>query len=154
MNNHRDDLRRLMISVNQMEGLYYLAAKKLGIKENALTFLYALDDGKSHSQKQICEEWFIPRSTINTIVKEYVNAGYITLINENHTKEKKVAITERGRLHAKEVLQTIYHAEQNAMDETLMKFTPDFVEAMDYLVKHLKKEFDRQIIYQHNIREE
>lgn len=146
MDNHRNEIRRLMISVNQIEGLYYSAAKKLGIKENALTFLYALDDGKSHSQKQICDEWFIPRSTINTIVKECVNAGYITLVNENHSKEKKVAITERGKLHAQEVLQTIYRAEQNAMTDTLMKFTPDFVEAMEHLVNHLQKEFDRQIL--------
>lgn len=148
MDKHRNEIRRLMIFVNQMEGLYYLAAKKLGIKENALTFLYALDDGKSHSQKQICDEWFIPRTTINTIVKEYVNAGYITLVNENHSKEKKVAITQRGKLHAKEVLQRIYHAEQNAMEETLMEFQPDFVEAMEHFVKHLQKEFNRKLVNQ------
>jgi len=148
MNNYRNEIRRLMIAVNQVEGLYYSAAKKLGVKENTLTFLYALDDGKSHSQKQICDEWFIPRTTINTIVKECVKAGYITLVNENHSKEKKVAITEIGKTHAKEVLQAVYHAEQNAMIETLAEFTPEFVAALEQFVENLQKEFEQQIIHQ------
>ena len=148
MNDYRKEIRRLMITVNQVEGLYYSAAKKLGVKENTLTFLYALDDGKSHSQKQICDEWFIPRTTINTIVKECVEAGYITLINEKHSKEKKVAITEMGKIHAKEVLQTVYHAEQIAMEETLKEFSPNFVAAMEQFVEQLQKEFEQQIVHQ------
>lgn len=141
MENHRKKIRRLMIAVNQVEGIYYSAAKKLGIKENTLTLLYALDDGKDHSQKQICDEWFISRTTINTIVKECVEAGYITLVKKNHSKEKRVAITETGRHHAQRVLQAVYHAEQNAMAETLREFPPEFVSAMERFVGHLKKEF-------------
>ncbi|MDD3174183.1 MAG: helix-turn-helix domain-containing protein [Herbinix sp.] len=148
MYDYRNEIRRLMIAVNQVEGLYYSAAKKLGVKENTLTLLYALDDGKSHSQKQICVEWFIPRTTINTIVKECVDAGYIKLVSEEHSKEKKVAITDKGKIYAQTVLQAIYHAEQNAMTATLTKFTPDFVEVMEQFVAHLQKEIEQQIINQ------
>ena len=123
MRDYRNEIRRLMITVNQVEGLYYSAAKMLGIKENTLTLLYALDDGKSHSQKQICDEWFIPRTTINTVVKECVNSGYITLMNENL-------------------------AEQNAMAETLTEFTPDFIVAMRKFVEYLQNGFEQQLLSQ------
>lgn len=148
MNNYRNEIRRLMIAVNQVEGLYYSAAKKNGVKENTLTLLYALDDGKSHSQKQICEEWFIPRTTINTVVKECVEAGYITLVNEEHSKEKKVAITDKGKIYVQTVLQEVYQAEQNAMTETLKEFSPDFVKALEQFVQHLQNEFEQQSIHE------
>lgn len=148
MHDYRNEIRRLMITVNQVEGLYYSAAKILGIKENTLTLLYALDDGKSHSQKQICDEWFIPRTTINTVVKECVNAGYITLMNEKRSKEKKVVITSKGRMYAQSVLQNIYLAEQNAMAETLTEFTPDFIAAMRKFVEFLQNNFEQQLLSQ------
>ena len=57
MENYREQLRLLTQAMNQIDGLYYQAARKLGIKDNTLALLYALDDGKPHSQKQIGEEW-------------------------------------------------------------------------------------------------
>lgn len=148
MNNYRNEIRRLMIAVNHVEGLYYLAAKKIGVKENTLILLYALDNGKSHSQKQICDEWLIPRTTINTVVRECVDAGYITLVNEEHSKEKWVVITDKGKIYVQTVLQTVYRAEQNAMTETLKKFSPDFVAGMEQFVEQLQKEFEKQNIHQ------
>ena len=74
-----------MIAVNKIDGLYYFAAKKLGLKANSLALLYALDDGQPHSQKRICEEWLIPRTTINTVVKECVAKGFA--LNDDLLKE-------------------------------------------------------------------
>lgn len=79
MEQYREKIRRIMISVNVIDGIYDSIAKKTGVKENLLTLLYALDDGAAHSQKEICEEWFIPKTTLNTIVRECVEKGYVTL---------------------------------------------------------------------------
>ena len=47
--------------------MYYSEyAKKSEIKENEMWILYALNDMKEHSQKEISKTWEIPRSTINT----------------------------------------------------------------------------------------
>ena len=35
-----------------------------------MCLLYALDDGQMHSQNDICLQWEIPRSTLNTIIKQ------------------------------------------------------------------------------------
>ena len=44
---------RLNISVNRINGGYYIWAKRHGLQENRLTVLYALGDGKTHTQTEI-----------------------------------------------------------------------------------------------------
>ena len=85
MQDNRDEIRDVMISINVITGIYSLMAKKIGIKENTLTLLYALDDGKTHSQIEISREWLIPKTTLNTIVKECVATGLVELVPEEHS---------------------------------------------------------------------
>ena len=69
MGEHRKYIDRINLCMNQIDGLYYMAARKMGIKDNTLILFYVLNDRKPHTQKEICEEWLIPRTTINTIVR-------------------------------------------------------------------------------------
>lgn len=93
------EIRRLMLATTKIDGAYYLFSRRLGIKENVLVLLYALDDGKPHSQKQICEDWLVPKTTINTNVKELVRAGYVMLYPGAGTREKIIGLTDAGSLH-------------------------------------------------------
>ena len=45
-------VRSIMLATNQIDGVYYFLAKKLGVNENALAFLYALDDGQPPFSKR------------------------------------------------------------------------------------------------------
>lgn len=141
-------IRRLFISINKIDGNYYYCARKLGVKENTLALLYALDDDKPHSQKQICEDWLIPKTTINTIVKELVTAGYITLLPEGQTREKAILLTDEGKTYTRGLLKAIYTAEQEALKKTLQEFAPEFIDAFDCFAAHLCAEFHKQIIDQ------
>ena len=69
MNETFAEIRRLMLATNRIDGAYYLLSRKLGVKENILALLYALDDEETHSQKRICEDWLFPKTTINTIIR-------------------------------------------------------------------------------------
>ncbi|HJD22992.1 MAG TPA: MarR family transcriptional regulator, partial [Firmicutes bacterium] len=91
---------RLMVAINKIDGSYYLCARKLGVKENTLALLYALGDGLPHSQKQISEDWLIPKTTINTIVKELADAGYLSLLATEDSREKTIRLTESGNDYA------------------------------------------------------
>ena len=74
-----ESARRLAKAACALDRAYDHLSKKLGIKGNLLWLLYILDDGALHSQKQICEEWLFPKTTINTLIKECQRGGYITL---------------------------------------------------------------------------
>lgn len=44
MEDSYENIRRLMLAINKIDGSYYFFARKLGVKENTLALLYALDD--------------------------------------------------------------------------------------------------------------
>ena len=100
MESSRSFLDRFYVCCNKIDGLYYLAARRLGVKENALSLLYTLDNGPPCSQKQLAEELLIPKTTINTIVKEYTDAGYLSLVPSGHSREKNITLTAAGRAYA------------------------------------------------------
>ena len=144
-----EDSRKLLdhfyVCCNKMDGLYYLAARRLGVKENALVLLYALNDGQPRSQKQLSEELLIPKTTINTIVKEYMDAGYVTLVPANHSREKNIALTPAGAAYAQEILEPVYRAEKEAMEQTLAEFSPEFMNAIEALTQNMAQAFQRTI---------
>lgn len=72
MEDKNEQIRKIMISINRIDGVYYQWARGIGLKDNMLSLLYALSDGKPYTQKQICDEWLIPKTTINTVIKECV----------------------------------------------------------------------------------
>lgn len=134
-------VRSLVRATNQMDGAYYFFSRKLGYKENLLYLLYALDDGRPHSQTEICRDWMIPKTTVNTNVKELVSAGYATL-EQGTRREKVIALTERGRAYAGELLGQIYAAERSAMERTLERFSPAFSDAVAYFSQALCRELE------------
>ncbi len=115
MTTEREAIRRIMISINKIDGLYERVQRKVGAKGNTVWVLYALDDGKPHSQKQIYEEWLIPKTTLNTIVKELESDGYVRLeIIPGQRREMNIYLTEVGRKYARQVLDSFYQAEEEA----------------------------------------
>lgn len=144
MCNYDEAIRRLMTATNKIDGAYYFLARKLNIKENTLALLYALDDGKAHSQKQISDEWLIPKTTINTTVKELTDAGYLELLPGEHTREKTIKLTESGKIYTNKILKTVYEAENQALTETVNKFGTEFVEAFDFFADSLCNEFKKK----------
>ncbi len=145
MSGHEKNIRKIMISVNIIDGICELLAKKIGVKENTLTLFYALDDGNPHSQKEICEKWLIPRTTLNTIVKECIQKEYIFLNEDNGKKEKEICLTPKGQLFAKDILQQVYEIEKQAMERTLLETSPDFIHGLELFTKQLQNEAEQFI---------
>ena len=129
-------IRRLMVVVNRIDGIYERMAVRLGVKLNMICLLYALDDGNLHSQKQICEDWMLPRTTFNTITKECMEKGYVRLERiPGKRREMDIVLTDSGKAYARECLDTIYRAEEEAfaassVDEESIGNFEDFCERL------------------------
>ena len=96
-----------------VDGFYAEYAKKFDVKENLLWILYALNDGKQHSQKEICDSWDLPRSTVNTIMKELETDGYVSLSQiKGEKRELNVSLTDKGQIYAEELLAELYEIEK------------------------------------------
>ena len=148
MKNHRSELDRFYRCTIRMDGLYYLAARHLGVNENTLSLFYALDGGAPLSQKQLAEEMLIPKTTVNSVVQEYVREGYLQLLPAPHGREKTVSLTPAGQAYARQLLRPIYAAEEEAMAATLSRFSPEFLLAAEDLTEQLYRSFHRHILSQ------
>lgn len=145
MDKNYETVRRIMLATNKIDGVYYLLARHYGINENMLAFLYALNDERPHSQKEISDEWMIPRTTINSIVKNMLSDGYIAFTGEQHTREKMIILTEKGSAYTNKLLNGIYLAEEQAIIDTLQDFSPEFVAALECFSDRLRAGFDEMV---------
>lgn len=60
--------------------------------------LYALNDGKNHTQREICIDGGLPKSTVNTVVSEMKQNGYVVLEPiKGKRREMAVLLTEKGK---------------------------------------------------------
>lgn len=139
MNNDRENIRKIMISVNVICQIYSEMAKKLIIKDDMLSLLYALDDGKPHTQSDICHSWNIPKTTINTIVQECKERKLLTLEEKpENRKEKYLKITDYGKIFSNEILQSIYAIEDKAYNDS--KKCHNVIEFLETFTGNLSKE--------------
>ena len=96
-----------------IDSYYTMYAKKYKVKENELWLLYALNDDNNHSQIEISKNWDIPKTTINTIVKEYEKLGYVELIQIKGEKRKMyIKLTKLGKDYAEKLLEDLYQFEK------------------------------------------
>ena len=133
--------RRLILAATRMDGAYYYFARHSGVPENQLALFYALSDGKPHSQKEICEDWLIPKTTINTVVKEQVAAGHLT-VRAGEGREKIICLTEAGRAYAQKTVSALCAAERAAAEQVVAKHGAGFVAAMEDFAAALWREYE------------
>ena len=144
MSSYRKEIRRIMHALSVMDNAYCRWAKIQGIKDNTLNVIYALNDGEYHSQKQLCAETMLPKTTINTIVKECEADGYVVLqLPDGHGREKQICLTEKGRQFADRVLKCVYEMEDKAMENTLAKYSDEFIDVLEYFCDNLSGAFDK-----------
>ena len=102
-----------------LDGAYNEYGKNFRLSSsNLLWILYALNDGRRHSQKQICDDWAIPRSTANTIIKDLENKGYVFLSQiKGERRELLVSLTPSGKSYADNILSDLYRREDEIFSE-------------------------------------
>lgn len=112
----RQQMEQLCACFCRQEELYGEWAKAHGMSCNEVMTLYALDLGRPCTQKQISQEWLIPKQTLNTIVKALERQGYVYFELQPGKREKLVRFTEAGRAYAREHLEELYQMEERAME--------------------------------------
>ncbi|NLH62907.1 MAG: MarR family transcriptional regulator [Erysipelotrichaceae bacterium] len=132
----------LICTMNRLDGLYRIAARKKGIKINTLIFLRAINDGREHTQKTLCDEWLIPKTTLNTIVQECIENGYVSLVNMKHSKEKGICVTAQGKAYSDQMEAEILQAEKKAMKATNDEYGRVLIEAMKKYTAFFEKELN------------
>lgn len=113
--NKIDQLGMLSTQVYQ---LYADWAKKQGIHINMLAVFYMLNKYKRCTQKQVCDEWIVPKQTISTLCKQLQQQGFIRFDASSQDKrEKMMELTDKGHLFAHPILTKLHQLEQQLLAE-------------------------------------
>ncbi len=132
--------------IYQIDGIYCSYGRNSKITSpNLLWIMYALNDGNKHSQKQICDDWDIPRSTANTIIKDLEIKGYISLSQiKGKRRELNIYLTESGKEYANLLLQDLYNKEEEVYNniensESILQILQELVNKMQIISNGGKK---------------
>lgn len=95
-----------------VDSFYDEFAKQSNVSSALLWVLYALNDGNSHTQIEISNDWELPKTTVNTVIKEIQKNGYVDLIPiKGKRREMSIVLTESGKKYADRVLTDLYKKE-------------------------------------------
>ena len=135
-------VKQLSYIINNINVVYGKLAQKHGISYNALLILSVLDE-KICTQKEICDTLLLPKSTVHSILLEYIKKGYMTLEAGSNKKEKLIYFTESGKIYAKQIMDNVHSVEMKAMEtmgseqcKQLMESNQQFYEALEKEVEH------------------
>lgn len=142
----RKTARRLILALYNIDEVYYLNEGQKKISDAELSVMYALDDGKPHSQREISQEWLVPKTSVNTIVKRWEKEGLLTQTPiPGKRREMHIMLTDAGREYAKDFMNFLYKAEDKALKKTLDKYSEEFIEAIEYFGESLKESFAEEL---------
>lgn len=99
--------------------MYEEWAKEQGLSMNGYLVLYSFyDDASAPSQKSISQRWMIPKQTVNSILKDYMQKGFIEAVSMPEDKRNKILkLTQSGKEYADNIIGKLQEKELFVMQE-------------------------------------
>ena len=82
----------------------------------------------------------MPKTTLNTIVRECVEKELVELEHQPHTREKYLRLTPEGQAYGQKILPLVYEAEERAYRAVLQGAEGEFVEGFEAFAQALCRE--------------
>ncbi len=106
---------RVNHAIIKCRGVYSQWAKRMGVNYNRMLVFYTIRDYGYCTQKQMCDQYLLPRQTMNNIVTALCREGLLT---EDSTRrqgrEKAYILTEAGAEYSARHLASLNAVEERA----------------------------------------
>lgn len=103
--NYREIMLRLNNALNHLDSAYAAIAKKHSMTFNALMIVCMLAETENVTQKQICDSLHLPKSTVHSILLDFIKQDYVFLVAGSNKKEKYIIFTEKGSQNFSDILK-------------------------------------------------
>lgn len=119
----KDDLKEQIDRYYQLScsttHLYESWAKQRGITyKYVLTICTLLSNQEHCTQKMICEQWGLPKQTVNTILKDLKRKEYVTFIDlPSDRRNKVISLTDSGREYANKISTELYNLDYYVVEK-------------------------------------
>lgn len=114
----RNELKEIDSLYKELDELYHIMTLKVGISDSAFQILYTIASlGDGCSQKDIARLYYTSRQTINSSTKKLEKEGYIQLLKVEGERDKKLFLTEAGKLLVEEKIYPIIQLENQVYED-------------------------------------
>lgn len=110
--NRKTKLAELAEITAELDQSFIDYAKMQSVILSELQILYSLYTHEKCTQKQICDEWSLPKQTVNTICKTLMQKELIQFIHHTGDKrEKWLSLTTAGEKYAMPIILPLLNIE-------------------------------------------
>lgn len=140
------ELKEFNSLYKELDGLYHRIALQIGLSDSAFFIMYSIAEfGDGCLQKDIAEQYFISRKTINSSIKNLEAQGYITLKKGNR-RDMHIYLTQAGQEFVDEKIAAVFEIENSVFDEFSKEECQQFIQLTKKYVllcqKKMKERFE------------
>lgn len=121
--------------------LYEKWSKQRGITYNTVLALCTLLSNQEHcTQKMICEQWGLPKQTVNTILKDFEKKGYVSLTSlPSDKRNKRILLTDVGRDYANEISVALNNLDSYAAEKMGLENMKNLNDSLTLYLKYFRE---------------
>lgn len=144
---NREKIKECTSYWNGINKLYNIWAKEHNLTYYSLSTLYSIYENQIDcNQKKICEDWIMPKQTVNTILSDFEKRGYIIFKTDDKDKRNKIIkLTESGLIYVENTLNPLLKIENNVMDRMDDNMKKMMIESNNLFFCYLKEEMSKEI---------
>ena len=107
-------IRQYCSCLQEWNASYEDYARSVGLSFTSLSILSTIYAHENCTQKMLCEICFLPKQTVNGVIRQFCKDGWISLIEmAKDRRNKAIRFTEQGRQQA--AMQSLSPQEQSAL---------------------------------------
>ena len=121
------------------------AINLFGMAKGQIMIIWTLFDfGRPCTQKEICDDWYENKQTINSAAKKLALEGYIDIApSPENSREKLLVFTEKGKFLAMRTVRKLIEAEKNAFFRLSEEEQAEAIRISQKHYEILKEEFSK-----------
>ena len=122
-----------------------VAINHFGMAKVQIMKIWTLYDfGRPCTQKEICEDWYENKQTINSAAKKLSEEGIIDIApSPENSREKLLVFTEKGKFLAMRTVRKLIEAERNAFNALSEDEQNETIRITQKYYEMLKNEFSK-----------
>lgn len=112
-----EQLKRFYTLWRETNAIYEEWAKRHGISYYELLILFSLNENEEGcTQKEICDQWILPKQTVNSILQNLLKQGMVGFeVMEKDRRNKAVLLTDSGKKFADDIICKLQQQEKEVM---------------------------------------
>lgn len=136
---HSDKLMKFHIAIS---GIYDEYAKSVGLTSASFVVLGMIYEEENCTQRTLAKNTYLPKQTINAIIKTFVKKGILEHPIELNTdkRNKNITFTDKGKIYAEQIIRKVKEADYKALDSLGEERCEQLIEIIGMYKNNLKIE--------------